>query len=81
MLLKVRHDLSEVGFVEVPGDDTCSVRVIIDVAAELVVEFGQSQAFQPLHHYAQEKRWVMTNLGSAHLELGLSRKPRSVCSI
>ncbi len=28
--------------------------------------------FQPLLHCAQEKRWVTTNLGSAHLELGLS---------
>ncbi len=44
MLVEVWHDFSEVGFVEVPGDDTCSVRVFVDVAAELVVEFGQSQA-------------------------------------
>ncbi len=34
MLLKVRHDLPEVGFVEVPHDYTCSVRVFVDVAAE-----------------------------------------------
>ncbi len=44
MLVEVWHDFSEVGFVEVPGDDTCSVRVFVDVAAEHVVEFGQSQA-------------------------------------
>ncbi len=47
MLLKVRHDgrlRHEVGFVEVPCDDTCSVRVFVDVAAKLIVEFGQSQA-------------------------------------
>ncbi len=44
MLVEVCHDFSEVGFVEVPGNDTCSVRVFVDVAAELVVEFGQSQA-------------------------------------
>ncbi len=44
MFVKVRHDLLEVGFVEVPGDDRGSVRVFIDVAAELIVEFGQSQA-------------------------------------
>ncbi len=44
MLVEVWHDFSEVGFVEVPGNDTCSIRVFVDVAAELVVEFGQSQA-------------------------------------
>ncbi len=44
MLVKVRHDLLEVGFVKVPRDDRGSVRVFIDVAAELIVEFGQSQA-------------------------------------
>ncbi len=44
MLLKVLHDLPEVGFVKVPRDDRGSVRVIVGVAAELIVEFGQSQA-------------------------------------
>ncbi len=44
MLLKVRHDLPEVGFVEVSHNDTCSVRVFVNVAAELIMEFGQSQA-------------------------------------
>ncbi len=44
VLMKVRDDLLEVGFVKVPCDDTCSVRMFIDVAAELIVEFGQSQA-------------------------------------
>ncbi len=44
MLVKVRHDLFEVGFVKVPHDDRGSVSVFIDVAAELIVEFGQSQA-------------------------------------
>ncbi len=44
MLMKVRHDLLEVGFVKVPRDDRGSIRVFIDVAAELIVEFGQSQA-------------------------------------
>ncbi len=44
MLVNVRHDLLEVGFVKVPGNDRGSVRVFIDVAAELIVEFGQSQA-------------------------------------
>ncbi len=39
-----RHDLPEVGFVKVPCDDRGSVRVLVDVAAELIVEFGQSQA-------------------------------------
>ncbi len=59
MLLKVRHDLPEVGFIEVPRDDTCSVRVFVDVTAELIVELGQSQASVCLrwnvnkssHHY------------------------------
>ncbi len=44
MLVEVWLDFSEVGFVEVSCDDGGSVRVFIDVAAELVVEFGQSQA-------------------------------------
>ncbi len=44
MLVEVWRDFSEVGFVEVSRDDGGSVRVFIDVAAELVVEFGQSQA-------------------------------------
>ncbi len=44
MLMEVRHDLPEVGFVKVPCDDRGSVRVFVDVAAELFVEFGQSQA-------------------------------------
>ncbi len=44
MLMEGRHDLPEVGFVKVPCDDRGSVRVFVDVAAELLVEFGQSQA-------------------------------------
>ncbi len=32
MSMKVRHDLSEVGFVKVPLDDRGSVRVFVDVA-------------------------------------------------
>ncbi len=44
VLVKVRHDLLEVGFVKVPRDDRGSVRVFIDVAAELIGEFVQSQA-------------------------------------
>ncbi len=44
MLMEVRHDLPEVGFVKVPCDDRGSVGVFVDVAAELFVEFGQSQA-------------------------------------
>ncbi len=42
--MEVRHDLPEVGFVKVPRDDRGSVRVFVDVAAELVVYFGQGQA-------------------------------------
>ncbi len=44
MLLEVRHDLPEVDFVKVPRDDTCSVRMFVDISAEHIVEFGQSQA-------------------------------------
>ncbi len=44
MLLEVRHDLPEVGFVKVPRDDKGSVRVFVNLAAEHIVEFGQSQA-------------------------------------
>ncbi len=44
MLMKVRQDLFEVGFVKVSGDDEGSVRMFVVISAELVVEFGQSQA-------------------------------------
>ncbi len=44
MLMKVRHDLSEVGLVKVPRDDKGSIRVFVNVAAEHIVEFGQNQA-------------------------------------
>ncbi len=42
--MEVRHYLPEVGFVKVPCNDRGSVRVFVDVASELFVEFGQSQA-------------------------------------
>ncbi len=44
MLMKVRHDLPEAGFVKVPRDYRGSVRVFVNVSAEHIVEFGQSQA-------------------------------------
>ncbi len=44
MLVKVRHDLLEVGFVKVPGDDEGSVRMFVVISAELIMEFWQSQA-------------------------------------
>ncbi len=44
MLVKVQHDLSEVGFVKFPRDDRGSVRVFIDVAVEHIVKLRQSQA-------------------------------------
>ncbi len=44
MLIKVCHDLPEVGFVKVPHDDKGSVRMFVNVAAEHIVKFGQSQA-------------------------------------
>ncbi len=44
MLIKVRHDLPEVGFVKVPRDDKGSVRVFVNVAAEHIMKLRQSQA-------------------------------------
>ncbi len=44
MLMKVSDDHLEVGFVKVPRDDTCSFRMFVDISAEFIVEFGQSQA-------------------------------------
>ncbi len=50
----------------------------------------EGRIFQPLLHCAQEKRWVTTNLGSAHLDaqdahaeprLRMHPSPSSVCSI
>ncbi len=42
--MKVWHNLLEVGFVIVPRDDEGSVRMFVDISAEHIVEFGQSQA-------------------------------------
>ncbi len=44
MLMKVRHDLPEVGFVKVPRDVKGSVRMFVTVAAEHIVKLRQSQA-------------------------------------
>ncbi len=44
MLMKVRHDLPEAGFVKDPRDDRDSIRVFVNASAEHIVEFGQSQA-------------------------------------
>ncbi len=44
MLLEVRHDLPEVGFVKVPRDDGGSVRMFVDISTEHIVEFGQGEA-------------------------------------
>ncbi len=44
MLMKVRHDLPEVGFVKVPRDDKGSVRMFVNVAAEHIMKLRQSQA-------------------------------------
>ncbi len=41
-LIKVWHDLPEVGFVKVPHDDKGSIRVIVNVAVEHIVKLGQS---------------------------------------
>ncbi len=43
MLMKVRQDFLEIGLVKVPGDDEGSIRMLVIISAELVVEFGQSQ--------------------------------------
>ncbi len=43
MLVKVRHDLPEVGFVKDPRDDRGSVGVFVNVSAEHIVEFGQAK--------------------------------------
>ncbi len=43
MLVQVRHDLPEVGFVKVPRDDKGSVRVFVNVAAEHIMEFRQME--------------------------------------
>ncbi len=32
MLIKVRHDMPDVGFVKVPRDDECSIRVFDNIA-------------------------------------------------
>ncbi len=44
VLVKVRHDLLEIGFVKIPRDDRGSVRMFVDISAEHIVEFEQSQA-------------------------------------
>ncbi len=43
VLVKVRHDLPEAGFVKVPRNDRGSIRVFVNVSAEHIVAFGQSQ--------------------------------------
>ncbi len=44
MLMKVRQDLLEIGFVKAHGDDEGSVRMYVVISAEHIVEIGQSQA-------------------------------------
>ncbi len=44
MLVKVRHDLPEVGFVKIPRDDKGSVRMLFNVASEHIMKLRQSQA-------------------------------------
>ncbi len=44
MLIKVWHDLLDVGFVKVPHDDKGSVRMFVNVASEHIVKLRQSQA-------------------------------------
>ncbi len=56
MLMKVRHDLLEVGFVKVPRDDKGSIGVFVNVAIEHIMKLGQSQCHEsrpgaPPSHY------------------------------
>ncbi len=44
MLVKVRHDLPDSGFVKVPRDDRGSIRVFVNISTEHIMKFGQSQA-------------------------------------
>ncbi len=44
MLVKVRHDLPEVGFVKIPRYDKGSVRMFVNIATDHIVKFRQSQA-------------------------------------
>ncbi len=44
MLMKVRQDFLEVGFVKVPGDDEGSVRMYVVISTGHIVKIGQSQA-------------------------------------
>ncbi len=46
MLMKVRHDLLEVGFVKVPGDDEGSTRMFVDISAEHIVKIGEPRFSQ-----------------------------------
>ncbi len=43
MLVKVRHDLPEVGFVKIPRYDKGSVRMFVNVAADHVVKTKPSR--------------------------------------
>ncbi len=44
MLIEVRHYQLEVGFVKVPRDDQGSYRMFVNVAAEPIMKFRQSQS-------------------------------------
>ncbi len=43
MLVKVRHDLPEVGFVKIPRDDKSSVRMLVNVAADHIVSLDKAK--------------------------------------
>ncbi len=64
MLMKVWHDLPEVGFVKVPRDDKGSVRMFVNVAAEHIVKLRQSQAGVCLWwnvNSSDNDRWLQYN--------------------
>ncbi len=42
--MKIQHDLPKVGFDKVPRNDKSSIMMFVNVAAELIVKFRQSQA-------------------------------------
>ncbi len=43
MLIKVWHDLPEIGFVKVLRDDKGSIRMFVNISAEHIVKLIQSQ--------------------------------------
>ncbi len=66
MLMKVWHDLPEIGFVKAPWDDKDSVRMFVNVAAEHIVTYSKWGE--------QERDRMEIFLGSHHLLLIMKHK-------